>query len=68
MKIDKIKEKMILFTDFAGFDISDVSAIKNAKTRDALRYLLDQHKNWVELSYHVDHIRSIDNFIKELGI
>lgn len=67
MKIEIIKEKMLQWKDFYGGDISDVSAIKNAKSKKELAEILNRHSAFLEdmLSDAMSHL---EHFKKELGV
>ena len=67
MKLSKIKNKLLNWRDFYGQDISDVSSITNADTKEELREVLQAHRNWLE-DQNSDALQDLDNLEKKLGL
>ena len=67
MDIKRIKKEMLNWHDFYGGDISDVEAIKKAKTKQELNSIIERHRDFLEdmLSDANSHL---DNFKRELGM
>lgn len=67
MSIEEIKEEMIKWRDFYGGDISDTEEIKNAKNKDELNKIIENHRQLLE-SMLSDANRHLDNFKQKIGL
>lgn len=67
MKISDIKKNMIDWNDFYGGDIPDKEAIKNAKTKEELSEILNNHVKLMENTLS-DAISHLESFKQELGL
>jgi hypothetical protein len=67
MKLEKIKEKMINFRDFYDQDLLDSSYIENAKTKEELYIILQNHVKFLE-GQATDAHYHINKFIESLDL
>lgn len=67
MNIRTIKTEMLNYCDFYGGDISDTKAIREAKTKQELEKILDNHDSFLDDMVSDAHSH-LDNFRHKLGL
>ena len=67
MTIKEIKKNLLNWQDFYGQDISDITSIKKAKTKEELNKVLQSHRDWLEFQ-SIDALTDLDNFSNKLGL
>lgn len=48
MEIDKIKEEMLKYQDYYGWEFRDLNEIRDAKTKKELAQVIDDHDQFLE--------------------
>jgi hypothetical protein len=67
MTVKEIKEEMIGYIDFYGGDLIVFDLIANAKTKQELSNIIDNHKTFMEDTLQ-NAISHLDTFKRELGL